>query len=291
VTPISLDAPAKLNLSLRVVGRREDGYHLLESEMVLLELADRLLLMSGAPGLRVEASPEEEIPVDRRNLAWRGLLAGLGREPELVCLALEKRIPAAAGLGGGSSDAAAAWRLGRRAAGIDEAASAADLESLATIGADVPFFAARCVAALVAGIGERVTPVAPPVSAVYAVLAHPDFRLSTADVFAELRPGDLGAPRPEPGHNDLLAPALRLRPELGDVLRQLARAGGEPCLSGSGSTVFALSDDPERIAGMAAQLRRSGLRATETRIRSEPAAISELPDAPNDGGASPSGMG
>jgi len=106
MTPLSLAAPAKLNLSLRVVGRREDGYHLLESELVLLELADRLLLLPGAPGLRVEAQPDEsgpggEIPVDRRNLAWRGLLAGLGREPELVCLALEKRIPAASGLGGG----------------------------------------------------------------------------------------------------------------------------------------------------------------------------------------------
>jgi len=291
VTPLSLEAPAKLNLSLRVVGRREDGYHLLETEMVLLELADRLLLMPGAPGLRVEAPAGDEIPVDRRNLAWRGLLAGLGREPELVCLALEKRIPAAAGLGGGSSDAAAAWRLGRRAAGVDDAASAADLEALATIGADVPFFAAGCAAAMVEGIGERVTPRDPPDGARHVLLVHPAFRLATADVFAELRPGDVGDPRPEPGRNDLLAPALRLRPELADVLRRVARAGGDPRLTGSGSTVFALSDDPERVVGMALELRRSGLRATETRLRSRPAAIGELPAAPIDGGASPSGMG
>ncbi|HTE66347.1 MAG TPA: 4-(cytidine 5'-diphospho)-2-C-methyl-D-erythritol kinase, partial [Candidatus Binatia bacterium] len=71
MTPLSLEAPAKLNLSLRVVGRRPDGYHLLETEMVLLELADRLLLLPGATGIRVEAPPEEEIPVDRANLAWR----------------------------------------------------------------------------------------------------------------------------------------------------------------------------------------------------------------------------
>ena len=62
--------------------------------MVLLELADRLLLMSGAPGLRVEAAPGEEIPLDRTNLAWRGLDAALGARPARVCLALEKRIPA-----------------------------------------------------------------------------------------------------------------------------------------------------------------------------------------------------
>ncbi|HET7082447.1 MAG TPA: 4-(cytidine 5'-diphospho)-2-C-methyl-D-erythritol kinase, partial [Candidatus Limnocylindria bacterium] len=96
---LSLEAPAKLNLSLRVVGRRPDGFHLLETEMVLLELADRLLLLPGATGLRVEAAPGDEIPLDASNLAWRGLLAGLGGPPELACLALEKRIPAAAGLG------------------------------------------------------------------------------------------------------------------------------------------------------------------------------------------------
>lgn len=285
MTPLSLEAPAKLNLSLRVVGQRADGYHLLETEMVLLDLADRLLLLPGAPGLRVEAPPDEEIPVDRRNLAWRGLLAGLGAEPELVCLALEKRILAGSGLGGGSSDAAAAWRIGRHTAGRDETASASDLESLAAIGADVPFFAARCVAARVAGIGERVIPIASPAGGPFAVLVHPAFRLTTADVFSELRPGDLGAPPGEPGRNDLLPAALRLRPELGEVLRQVADAGGDARLTGSGSTVFALSDDPERAAGMAAQLRRAGLRTTETRLRSGPAAIHELDDAPNDGGA------
>ncbi|MDP9468904.1 MAG: 4-(cytidine 5'-diphospho)-2-C-methyl-D-erythritol kinase [Chloroflexota bacterium] len=286
--PISLEAPAKLNLSLRVVGRRADGYHLLETEMVLLELADRLLLLPGATGLRVEAPPEEEIPVDRRNLAWRGLLAGLGAEPELVCLALEKRIPAASGLGGGSSDAAAAWRLGRHASGAAKVATAEELVELALLGADVPFFAAQCVSARVEGVGERVAPLPPPTPA-QAILVHPGFRLSTQAVFAELRPGDLATDRPE--SNDLLAPALRLRPELADVLRQVADACGEARLTGSGSTVFALSDDPARMAGMAAQLRRAGLRTTETRIRSAPTAIRELHDAPDDGGAPPSGVG
>jgi len=288
LTPISLEAPAKLNLSLRVVGRRPDGFHLLETEMVLLELADRLLLLPGATGLRVEAPAESEVPVDRTNLAWRGLVAALGGPPELACLTLEKRIPAGAGLGGGSSDAAAAWRLGRRIAGAPEAATPEDLVSLATLGADVPFFAARAAAAHVAGIGELVTASDAP-SPDHAVLAYPAFRLSTGAVFAEVRASDLAAERP--GGNDLLAAALRLLPELDDLMRGVSAAGGEPRLTGSGSTIFALTDDPERAAAVAAALRRSGVRVTETRLRTQPAEIVEVGEMPGDAGAPAPSMG
>lgn len=279
---ISLEAPAKLNLSLRIVGRRADGYHLLESEMVLLELADRLLLLPGATGLRVEAPASEEIPLGADNLAWRGLLAGLGAQPELLCLALEKRIPAAAGLGGGSSDAAAAWRLGRHASGASEVPTVEELEALSLLGADVPFFAAQCAAARVSGIGERVAP-APPPQATPVLLVHPGFGLQTAAVFAELRPSDHAADRP--GGNDLLAAALRLRPELGDLMALLARAGLEARMSGSGPTLLAMLDDPERAAATAQRLREAGLRVTETRLRAEPARIVEVGDAPNAAGA------
>jgi len=285
---ISLEAPAKLNLWLRVVGERADGLHLLESEMVLLELADRLLLLPGATGLRVEAPPDEEVPVDRGNLAWRGLLAGLGAEPELICLALEKRIPAASGLGGGSSDAAAAWRLGRRASGASESATQDELDALARIGADVPFFAAQCAAAIVSGVGERVVPEPPP-PASPVILVHPASRLSTRDVFAELRPADLASDRP--GGNDLLAPALRLRPDLGDLVAQMAKAGVEPRMTGSGPTLFAVVDDPERAAATAIALRAQGVRVTETRMRRAAARITELDDAANDAGARSQGMG
>jgi 4-diphosphocytidyl-2-C-methyl-D-erythritol kinase len=288
VTPLSLEAPAKLNLSLRVVGRRPDGFHLLETEMVLLELADRLLLLPGATGLRVEAPPHEEIPVDRSNLAWRGLLAAMGGTPDLVCLTLEKRIPAGAGLGGGSSDAAAAWRLGRRASGLSEEATAVDLDGLARLGADVPFFAARTAAASVGGIGERITSLAEP-RPDHVLLADPGFRMSTAAVFAELRPDDLSAERSD--GNDLLAPALRLRPELGDLMRMVSEARGEPRLTGSGSTIFALTDDAERAASIAANLRRRGVRVEETRLRARPAEIVELGEAAQDAGASAPGMG
>ncbi|MEX0625133.1 MAG: 4-(cytidine 5'-diphospho)-2-C-methyl-D-erythritol kinase [Chloroflexota bacterium] len=288
MTPLSLEAPAKLNLSLRVVGRRPDGFHLLETEMVLLELADRLLLLPGAPGLRVEAAPGDDIPTDHSNLAWRGLVAATGAQPDQVCLALEKRIPSGAGLGGGSSDAAAAWRLGRRASGAPDVAAPADLVSLSRLGADVPFFAAAAAAARVTGIGEVVTPLGGPAPA-NAILAHPAFRLSTEAVFGELRPADLAADRPHA--NDLLAPALRLRPELGDLMRHVSDAGGEPLLTGSGSTIFALTDDAERATAIAARLRRTGVRVTLTRLRREPAGILELGEAPQDAGATAPSMG
>jgi 4-diphosphocytidyl-2-C-methyl-D-erythritol kinase len=264
-----LDAPAKLNLSLRVVGRRLDGHHLLDSEFVLLGLADRLLLMPGSSGLRIDGEMAPGLPVGRDNLAWRGLVAGLGAEPEVVCLTLEKRIPAAAGLGGGSSDAAAAWRLGRAWRGLSDVATAPELLDLAAIGADVPFLAAPTAAAHVTGIGEIVEPV-PPIDRL-VVLAHPDFGLSTAAIFAELRPDEWGRRT-----NDLLAPALRLRPELAAVLSAVERAGGEPQLTGSGPTVFSMTDDPERAAALAGRLAEAGLRATITRTRTTPAAIEPI---------------
>ena len=266
-----LEAPAKLNLSLRVVGRRDDGLHMLDSELVLLDLADRLLLLPGCSGLRMEGEGAAELPLDGANLAWRGLRAGLGGEPDLVCLAIEKRIPAAAGLGGGSSDAAAAWRLGRAANGVDHAASMAELEELAGIGADVPFFAAEVAAARVSGIGERVEPL--PASAQHVVLLHPPFGLSTAAVFAELREDEWGS---EP--NDLLPAARRLRPELSDLFALMDDAGGMPRLTGSGPTIFTLADDEEHASAMAGALERSGARVTTTRTREAPAAIETTDD-------------
>ncbi|HET7521399.1 MAG TPA: 4-(cytidine 5'-diphospho)-2-C-methyl-D-erythritol kinase [Candidatus Limnocylindria bacterium] len=272
MTPLRLEAPAKLNLWLAVTGRRADGMHELVSDLVLLELADRLLLMPGCSGLRIEGSTAEGVPVGAGNLAWRGLQAGLGHAPELECLTLEKRIPVAAGLGGGSSDAAAAWRLGRHW----EARPAEDPAVLADIGADVPFFAAAVAAARVRGIGEVVEPQeAPP--ALHAVLVHPPFALSTAAVFAELRESDWSR-APDRGRNDLLAPARRLRPALDDIVRQVAGAGGQPSLTGSGPTVYTLTDDPERAAAVAGRVERAGLRATLTRLRSEAASIQLVGD-------------
>ncbi|HKO32685.1 MAG TPA: 4-(cytidine 5'-diphospho)-2-C-methyl-D-erythritol kinase [Candidatus Limnocylindria bacterium] len=275
MTPLRLEAPAKLNLSLAVTGRRADGFHELDTELVLLELADRLLLLPGCSGLRVEGQGSDTLPIGTENLAWRGLLAGVGRAPDLACLALEKQIPVAAGLGGGSSDAAAAWRLGRRSEGVSDTPDATTLEQLSSIGADVPFFAAQVAAGRVTGIGERISPLAAVPDAGQVVLVHPPVTLSTAAVFAELRPAEWNS-TPQRGRNDLLAPALRLVPAIADVMRLMVAAGGAPQLTGSGPTVFAVTDDPERAAAITARLQRGGLRATHTRMRSEPASIEAI---------------
>ena len=264
--PLRLEAPAKLNLSLRVTGRREDGFHELDSHFALLELADRLLLLPGCSGLRIEGEGVTDLPLGAENLAWQGLTAGLGGPPDLACLALEKRIPAAAGLAGGSSDAAAAWRLGRAWVGADDRATGDDVARLAAIGADVPFFVSGAAEARVTGIGETIAPLHPVAREV--VLVHPPFGLSTRDVFAELRPGEWGQQV-----NDLLAPARRLRPELDDLFAIVADSGGTPRLTGSGPTIFHLAEDASGAAAIAERLARAGLRVTHTRTRHEPATI------------------
>lgn len=267
--PMRLEAPAKLNVSLRVTGRRDDRYHELESELVLIELADRLLLMPGCSGLRVDGDAAANVPVDVTNLAWRGLVAGAGSEPDLACLTLEKWIPSAAGLGGGSSDAAAAWRLGRAWSGLPEA-DGDEVSRLAAIGADVPFFAAGIPRGWVTGIGEKVSPI-PPGPSQSVVLVHPPFRLETAAVFAELRPAEWGA-----AENDLLAAARRLAPALDDLMALVVAAGGAPRMTGSGPTIFSMTDDPERAQSIAGRLRRAGLRVSVTRTRSAAASIERI---------------
>ena len=210
------------------------------------------------------------------NLAWRGLVTALGGQPELECLTLEKRIPAAAGLGGGSSDAAAAWRLGRRVRGIDAPPSDADVAKLASLGADVPFFASGLPAARVRGIGELVEPIPAPER--HVVLVHPPFELRTRAVFAELRRDEWGT-----DDNDLLAPALRLRPELENLLGIVRAAGGTPRLTGSGSTIFSVLPDAEAAHALAAatepRLGGTGARVTVTRTRTRTPPIESIEEA------------
>lgn len=273
---LQVTAPAKLNLSLTVTGRRPDGLHELDGVWALLELDDELLLMPGGAGLRVDAPDGEPVPVlAHDNLAWQGLVEGLGGEPLDACLTLTKHIPAEAGLGGGSSDAAAAWRLGRRWAGRSEHVEADTLVALSRIGADVPFFAATVPVARIRGIGELVEPVELPAGIDReVVLAHPPFRLSTAAVFAALRPGDWSSGN----GNDLLAAARRLRPEIDEIFALVRAAGATPRLTGSGPTVYALLDDPDRADAVATALERSGVRSARTRLRREPARIEVLSD-------------
>ncbi|MEO6579168.1 MAG: 4-(cytidine 5'-diphospho)-2-C-methyl-D-erythritol kinase [Candidatus Limnocylindria bacterium] len=267
---LRLEAPAKLNLRLEVTGRRTDGLHLLDSDFVLLHLADELEVAPGHGELTVEGHDAGALSNGSDNLAWRGLLVALGGVSRTLNLRLRKRIPLAAGLGGGSSDAAAAWHIGRAwPAGLSVTPDEEVVAELAAIGADVPFFAARVAAARVRGVGEEIDPIDSPRHEV--VLVHPPFGLSTRDVFSELRPNEWG--RLE---NDLLAPARRLRPELDDLFDVVRRAGGEPKLTGSGSTIFCIADDAERAAALGRRLVDAGLRVTVTRTRDTAASIERI---------------
>jgi 4-diphosphocytidyl-2-C-methyl-D-erythritol kinase len=210
------DARAKLTLSLRVTGVRDDGYHLIEAEMVTLDLADTLLF---AAGEGVELVPLVETPRFEPTLVTRAL-AAVGRS---AFVRLEKRIPVGAGLGGGSADAAAVLRW----------AGCTDLAVALSLGADVPF----CLVggrAMVRGVGEDVSPL--PVEARTFTLLTPPFGVSTAAVYATW--DSLGGPEGDNG-NDLEPAALAVEPRLAVWRDQLGDATGQtPRLAGSGSTWF-----------------------------------------------------
>lgn len=215
-------APAKLTVSLRITGVRDDGYHLLDAEMVTVDLADTLTFGDG-DGLEITGAGGTGraggVPVDDTNLVRRAL-ALVGRR---AYVRLDKRIPPGAGLGGGSADAAAVLRW----AGVRDPALAARL------GADVPFcvFGGR---ARVRGIGEVVDPL-PFADRVFTLLIPP-LACSSAAVYRGW--DDLGGPAGE-GSNDLEPAALRVEPRLATWRDRLGEATGrEPHLAGSGSTWF-----------------------------------------------------
>jgi 4-diphosphocytidyl-2-C-methyl-D-erythritol kinase len=219
-----VDAPAKLTVSLRVTGRRDDGFHLLDAEMVTLDLVDTVTFDEG-DGLRVSGRAAAGVPEDDTNLVRRAL--ALVERRALVHV--EKRIPAGGGLGGGSADAAAVLRW----AGVDDAAIAVRL------GADVPF-CVRGGRARVTGVGETVEPL-PPEAQVFT-LALPPFACSTAAVYRTW--DELGGPT-GPGRNDLEPAALTVEPRLAEWRDRLADATGrQPHLAGSGSTWFVEGDFP-----------------------------------------------
>jgi 4-diphosphocytidyl-2-C-methyl-D-erythritol kinase len=222
--PVAVWALAKLTLSLRVTGVREDGYHLLESEMVTVDLADRLSLAPG-DSLEVvdEAGAGAPVPATADNLVARALVV-VGRR---AAVRLRKRIPAGGGLGGGSADAAAVLRW----------AGCRDLELASRLGADVPF----CLVggrARVSGVGDLVEPFdyAAVEGRAYTLLTPP-FGVSTAEVY---RAWDrLGGPHGGAGENDLEEPALVVEPRLVEWRHRLGDATGQrPRLAGSGSTWF-----------------------------------------------------
>jgi 4-diphosphocytidyl-2-C-methyl-D-erythritol kinase len=266
-------ARAKVNLFLRVLGRRADGYHDLESLVLPIDLADRIEVALGSdPGavaVGVQGRPEltEGVPTDGTNLAVRAaaaLAARLGH-PTSVRIRLEKRIPAAGGLGGGSADAAAVLRALNDlwAPGLGPAELA---EVAAEVGSDVPALLAEGPV-LVGGRGERVVPVRAgrPLRLVLVTFRR---GVSTPEAFGWWD-SDGGRTGPDPAaaieafeagadpaslgpllFNDLQGPVVRRRPDVGAVLERLAEAGVPALVSGSGPTVFGLlGDGTERLDG------------------------------------------
>ncbi|MGI9032692.1 MAG: 4-(cytidine 5'-diphospho)-2-C-methyl-D-erythritol kinase [Acidimicrobiales bacterium] len=211
-------APAKLTISLRVTGRLPDGYHTVDAEMAAIDLADELSFAPG-DGLEVVGRFARGVPTGETNLVARALVAA-GRTSQVR---LDKRIPAGAGLGGGSADAAAALRW----------AGCTDVAVAALVGADVPF----CLIggrARVTGMGEAVETLGYE-ERVFTLMLAP-FGMETAAVYAAW--DDLGGPTGA-GSNDLEPAALAVNPELAPWRDRLGEVTGlTPSLAGSGSTWF-----------------------------------------------------
>jgi 4-diphosphocytidyl-2-C-methyl-D-erythritol kinase len=264
-------APAKVNLVLRVGPPREDGMHALASLFASVGLADELTIE--------EADRDEVIcpGVEGENLAARALAAfrAAGGDPPPLRVTIDKRIPVAAGLGGGSADAAAVLRAAERLSPIGEAALR---DVAAGLGSDVPS-QLRPGHAIVTGTGERVEPVGLPAMAMVLVPASEG--LSTAAVYAELDRLRVEAPAPDAGglgrlaagsvhqvaaalENDLEAAAVSLRPELSDVLGELRGMGALGArITGSGPTAFGVY--PDRPSAEAAASTLTGALVTEVR--------------------------
>lgn len=268
---LAIQAPAKLNRFLAVLGRRADGFHELELVTTVLEGAMGLTdTLEGEPAqalsLTISGPTGVGLTADESNLvikAWR-LLEEAAKRPLPAALRLEKRIPHGAGLGGGSSDAAAALRLGDRMfeLGLGEAAL---LGMAARLGSDVPLFLLGGTV-LGLGRGERVFPLR-PVALEPILLVHPGLHVSTPSVYRAIQ--DVGYPFPEalasqpegaapPWRNDLTGAALWVCPPLAEVRDALRDTGGDPLLCGSGSCWAARYDDLH--ARDAAAERVSGLR-------------------------------
>jgi 4-diphosphocytidyl-2-C-methyl-D-erythritol kinase len=267
---------AKVNLTLRVVGRRVDGYHELESVVAFADCADRLSLAPGtALDLTLSGPLAEACGATSDNLVLKAAHLLGERVPDLKSgrFTLDKVLPVAAGIGGGSADAAAALRLLAQANGL-EAGDARLIEVARQTGADVPVCLAS-QACVMTGVGDALLPLSLPVMP--CVMVNPRVPVATRDVFAALglRNGELlvGASDvlkatawPEKGasvedwvevlavsSNDLEAPAMRIQPVIGEVIAALSATDGAwlSRMSGSGATCFAIFEntaDAQRAA-------------------------------------------
>jgi 4-diphosphocytidyl-2-C-methyl-D-erythritol kinase len=269
IAPATGFAAAKINLTLRVTGRRADGYHELESLVAFADIGDTLRFTPAAATTLAVAGPfGAACGAGADNLVLKAAAALAARVPGLEsgAFTLDKRLPVAAGIGGGSSDAAAALRLLAQANGI-----AADdprlCEAALAVGADVPVCLAG-KARVMRGIGEVLS--APlDLPGLPAVLANPGVPTATRDVFKAFA-GRAGDPMPlgevppaglltflRAHGNDLTEAAIACVPVIAEVLDRLTALPGARLarMSGSGSTCFALFDTAEAAAGAAVSLR------------------------------------
>ena len=276
------DARAKVNLTLRVMGRRADGYHDLESVVAFADCADRLTLEPGSELTLATTGPRaEECGDSADNLVIKAarLLADRVEGLTLGAFALDKHLPVAAGIGGGSADAAAALRLLARANHL-ELDDPRLIEVALLTGADVPV-CLPSTACVMSGVGDNLMPLSLP--RLPCVMVNPRVPVATKDVFKELglktgqlRVGitdvlkapkwpDEGAPVESwikvltAGVNDLEAPALKIEPVIGEVLAALREAEGVQLarMSGSGATCFAIFADDADAQRAAAAIQQA----------------------------------
>jgi 4-diphosphocytidyl-2-C-methyl-D-erythritol kinase len=286
----TLLSPAKVNLSLHLTGRRDDGYHLIESVFVPLNLFDRLEINFAAPvpnGTIEVTSDTAEVPSGPSNLIFRAADIMRRRTGENFSLTvrLHKRIPVGSGLGGGSSNAATILSFLNVVLGLplqQSALAAVGME----VGADVPFFVYG-KPAIVRGVGERVEPLSAPLDASF-VVCSPRAHLATAAVYAradqisgnqgraslttrcpESNIADFIAgrrPLAELLANDLEEAAAQMCPEVRRLKSELLCLGAQGAsMTGSGSAVFGVCPDAESAERIAIALRRKGLWACSTK--------------------------
>lgn len=247
-------AYAKINLALHVRRRREDGYHELETLFAFVDQGDRLHFTDGYPeNLKVIGEFASEVGPLENNLALHALSLDQGRFSLLV--ELDKRLPVAAGLGGGSADAAAVIRALYRFRGTKHSIKK---EWIAELGADVPacVHSQTCIGR---GTGTDLESIDNDLAGTPVLLLNPRVPLSTGPVFKSWDGIDRGAmPQGSAravalgGRNDLEAPAVALCPVIADVLAALAQTGAWLCrMSGSGATCFALYDSEAELAAAA----------------------------------------
>ena len=304
---LSVRAPAKINLSLRVLRRTAGGYHELRTIFQSIALHDTLTFEAGSGPFRIECD-DPACPTDRFNLVWRAAemmvrAAGGRGAPRDISIRIAKRIPIQAGLGGGSSDAAAALR-GFAALWHVKIPAARMRAMAAALGADVPFF---LEGGTVLGLdrGDRVFPLIDPPRA-WVTLVIPSFGVNTKDAYAwfdrarpgrrDRRPGAGIVVRAPERANDLQAAVVRRHPEIGRIAAALEREGAiEAAMSGSGSAVFAMFQTraaAERAAtALAGRSRQTLVARTLNRVQYQTLAAPRahrinLPFAPRGSGHS-----